>query len=102
MCQYSLIADSACHAKTIKSLKQWHHDSARCLKLLAQVAYCRWAVFGNEFHNARFHALEIFTQEDQIGTHLDCFAGCNQKSNHLLRIPIDLDLFPGGWIEWFR
>src|SRR2546421_8792147 len=102
MCQYSLIADSACHAKTIKSLKQWHHDSARCLKLLAQVAYCRWAVFGNEFHNARFHALEIFSQQNHVRTDFDRFVSLDQESKNLLRMPIHLDLFPRGWIEWFR
>jgi len=94
--QSATIACSSRDTIPIKSLKKWHHDPARALNVLAQLAHSRRSIFRNEINDGGFHALEIFTQQDQIGTHLDCFAGCNQKSNNLLRIPIDLDLFPRG------
>src|SRR5207247_5522901 len=100
MCECSLVANPSRDAIPIKSLEKWHHDAARTLERLPQIAHSRWSVFGNGIDDSGFHALEILTQQNHICVDFDDLSILNQKLKDLLRTSIQRNLFTRWRVKW--
>src|SRR5947209_6412750 len=59
--EHALVADATRHTLSIQLLETRHHDSARSLERLPQLAHSRRSVFENEISDRVFHGFEILT-----------------------------------------